>query len=57
MTVKGFKNVSLREPLYNDIKEIVKEGRYGSVADFVAEAVRLRLEQLEKVFTSGEPRQ
>lgn len=49
MTFKGFKNVSLKESLIKDVEEILKMGRYNSVAEFVAEAVRLRLEHLEKL--------
>jgi len=48
--VKGFRAISIREELVQKIEEIMKEsgGVYRSIADFIAEAVRLRIEQLNK---------
>ena len=43
----GFRSISLKAELVSEIEEFVKQsGRYRSVADFIAEACRLRLEQL-----------
>jgi len=38
--------VSLREELINEIRKILKTGRYRSISEFVAEAIRLRLEEI-----------
>jgi len=47
MSEKTFESVSIRKELVNKIKEhIQKSGNYRSVAEFVSEAIRLRLEQL-----------
>lgn len=47
MSEKTFESVSIRKELVNKIKETIqKSGNYRSVAEFVSEAVRLRLEQL-----------
>lgn len=47
MNEKAFESVSIRKELVNKIKEYIqKSGNYRSVAEFVSEAVRLRLEQL-----------
>ncbi|MEM5854292.1 MAG: hypothetical protein QW228_08050 [Candidatus Aenigmatarchaeota archaeon] len=44
---KTFESVSIRKELVNKIKEYIqKSGNYRSVAEFVSEAIRLRLEQL-----------
>jgi Arc/MetJ-type ribon-helix-helix transcriptional regulator len=45
--VDGFRRISLPSPLVDTVERLVKKTkRYRSIADFVAEAVRLRLEQL-----------
>lgn len=45
----GFKGVSLKADLVNDVEAFVNSSSgYRSVAEFVSEAVRLRLEQLRK---------
>lgn len=38
--------VSLREKLVEEIRNVVKTGRYRSISDFVSEAIRLRLEEV-----------
>lgn len=38
--------VSIREELIDEIKRILKAGRYRSISEFVAEAIRLRLEEI-----------
>jgi len=45
----NFRRISLPTPLVDDVEGYVKRTkRYRSIADFIAEAVRLRLEQLEE---------
>jgi len=47
--VKGFRAISIREELVQKIEMLIQERKtYRSVADFVSEAVRLRLEQLAR---------
>jgi len=42
-----WKTVQIRRELYEEVKKIVqKDPRYHSINEFVAEAVRLRLEQI-----------
>ena len=49
MPVGNYKGVSLKEELVHRIKTIIRQlGTYHSVAEFVSEAVRLRLEVVEK---------
>jgi Arc/MetJ-type ribon-helix-helix transcriptional regulator len=44
-----FRGVSLKASLVNDVEVFVKHfGRYKSVTEFASEAIRLRLEELEK---------
>ena len=44
-----FRSISLRAELVAEIEQFVKKsGRYRSIADFLTEAARLRLEELEK---------
>jgi len=45
--VEGFRSISIREELVRKIEKILKKKGYRSIADFVSEAVRLRLEELE----------
>jgi len=40
--------VSLREELINEIRKILKTGRYRSISEFIAEAIRLRLEEISR---------
>ena len=45
----GFQTVALKKPLVDRIKKVIKAGiGYRSINEFVAEAVRLRLEEVEK---------
>lgn len=45
---EGFKGVSLKTSLYNEVENYVEDSiGYKSVAEFVSEAIRLRLEQLK----------
>jgi metal-responsive CopG/Arc/MetJ family transcriptional regulator len=49
MPVGNYKGISLREELVERVKTIIhKLGTYHSVAEFVSEAIRLRIEALEK---------
>lgn len=41
-----WKTVSIRQELVKEVEELIKKGRYRSVSEFVAEAIRLRLEEL-----------
>jgi len=46
----GFKSVSLSGPLQKEISDFIKEHpQYRSVADFVSEAARVRMEELIKL--------
>jgi hypothetical protein len=40
--------ISIREELIEEIKRILKAGRYRSISEFVAEAIRLRLEEISR---------
>jgi len=46
-----FRSVSLNADLFGAVEDFIRQKgtRYRSVADFVSEATRLRLEQLEKL--------
>jgi len=49
MTSRNYRSVSLNDELIDQIKQLIeKTGSYHSVAEFVSEAVRLRIESLEK---------
>jgi Arc/MetJ-type ribon-helix-helix transcriptional regulator len=48
MTTKGYRCVSLPKNLVDAVEELVKEGKYSSNSQFVGEAVRLRLEELQR---------
>lgn len=53
--VEGFRSVSIREELVQAVEKAIQEyGVYRSIADFISEAIRLRLEQLSKVKESEE---
>jgi metal-responsive CopG/Arc/MetJ family transcriptional regulator len=46
----GYRSISLPEELVNDVESFVKNsGRYKSISQFIAESVRLRLEELAKI--------
>lgn len=46
-----FRGVSLRKDLIDEIEKFIESfGRYKSVTDFVTEATRLRLEELQKQY-------
>jgi metal-responsive CopG/Arc/MetJ family transcriptional regulator len=45
----GFKGISLKTSLVNEVEALIKTNSgYRSVAEFVSEAIRLRLEALRK---------
>jgi Arc/MetJ-type ribon-helix-helix transcriptional regulator len=45
----SFRGVSLQSTVVNDVEDLIKRfPRYRSVAEFVSEAVRLRLEAVEQ---------
>jgi len=45
----GFRKISLQEQLVTSIEKVMeKTGTYRSIAEFVSEAVRLRIEDIEK---------
>lgn len=47
--VAGFRKISIKATLINRVEEQVKTGQqYRSISEFISEATRLRLEQLEK---------
>ena len=51
MPVKGYDSVNLPSGLYNKVKKLVRNRKdlgYRSITEFVAEAVRKRLEEIEK---------
>ena len=43
-----WRRISIREELVDEIERLVKLGRYRSIAEFVSEAIRLRLEQVSR---------
>ena len=52
MPVKGYDSVNLPSGLYNKVKKLVKTRTdlgYRSVTEFVAEAVRKRTEEIERL--------
>ena len=52
MLVKGYDSVNLPSGLYSKVKTLIKyrdELGYRSVTEFVAEAVRKRVEEIEKL--------
>jgi len=53
--MRNYKGVSLPEDLVKRVKQLIKKfGTYRTVAEFVKEAVRLRIEALEKQQKTGE---
>ena len=52
MSVKGYNRVNLPSGLYNKVRELVRKRKdlgYRSITEFVAEAVRLRVEAIKTV--------
>jgi len=51
MPIDDFRGISLRKDLIEEVEKFIESfGRYKSVTDFVTEAVRLRLEELQKQY-------
>jgi Arc/MetJ-type ribon-helix-helix transcriptional regulator len=51
----SYKTVSVKEELVNRVERLIRRvGTYHSVAEFVSEAVRWRLEDLERNYRAGE---
>jgi Arc/MetJ-type ribon-helix-helix transcriptional regulator len=51
MPIDDFRGISLRKDLIEEIEKFIEIfGRYKSVTDFVTEATRLRLEELQKQY-------
>lgn len=52
MPVKGYESVNLPTELYRGVRELIEVRRnlgYRSVTEFVAESVRLRIQEIEVV--------
>jgi Arc/MetJ-type ribon-helix-helix transcriptional regulator len=48
--MRNYRSVSIHEELVNRVEQLIEKlGTYRTVAEFVKEAVRLRLEALEKL--------
>jgi len=41
-------NVKIPKPIADDVDELIKADQYASRAEFIKEAIRLRLEELKK---------
>jgi Arc/MetJ-type ribon-helix-helix transcriptional regulator len=55
---QNYKSVSLNDELIERIKQLIEQiGTYHSVSEFVSEAVRLRIETLEKTIKTQEQTQ
>ena len=51
MPIDDFRGISLRKDLVDEVEKFLQSfGRYKSVTDFVTEATRLRLEELQKQY-------
>lgn len=51
MKTKRFRSISLRGVLIDEIQDyIAKEQRYRSVAEFLSESARLRLDELRRLY-------
>lgn len=51
MTGEGFRGVSLRKTLVDEVEQFITTfGRYKNVTEFISEATRLRLEDLQKQY-------
>ncbi|MEM2107862.1 MAG: ribbon-helix-helix domain-containing protein [Candidatus Bathyarchaeia archaeon] len=45
----NYKSISINDELIEHIKQLIKKhGTYHSIAEFISEAIRLRIETLEK---------
>jgi Arc/MetJ-type ribon-helix-helix transcriptional regulator len=48
MTAEGFRGISIKKSLADEAEQFIRKSkRYKSIAEFVSEAMRLRLEQLK----------
>jgi len=59
MPVKGYDSVNLPSGLYDKVKSLVKarvDLGYRSITEFVAEAVRKRIEEIERINSSTSKR-
>jgi Arc/MetJ-type ribon-helix-helix transcriptional regulator len=55
---QNYRSVSLNDELIERIKQLIEQiGTYHSVSEFVSEAVRLRIETLEKTIKTQEQTQ
>lgn len=53
--VRNYRSVSINDELIERVKQLIQKlGTYHSIAEFVSEAVRLRIETLEKQQKIGE---
>jgi len=43
-----WRGVSLPADLIEEVEHIIRRGKYTSIAEFVSEAIRLRIEQVKK---------
>jgi len=51
MPTDDFRGISLRKDLIDEVETFIEAfGRYKSVTDFITEATRLRLEELQKQY-------
>jgi Arc/MetJ-type ribon-helix-helix transcriptional regulator len=51
MPTDDFRGISLRKDLIDEVEKFIDSfGRYKSVTDFITEATRLRLEDLQKQY-------
>lgn len=46
--MSNWATVSLRQELVNEVRRVLKTGRYRSISEFVSEAIRLRLEEVSR---------
>lgn len=52
---KNFRSISLGGHLVRDIEDFIKEdGRYKSVAEFVSESARLRMDEINRLYATVE---
>ncbi len=51
--VKGWRTVSLPEPLLEDVERVVRSGKYRSLSEFVRDAVREKLKELQRAREAG----
>ena len=53
MTGEGFRGISLRKSLVDEVQQFIASfGRYKNVTEFISEATRLRLEDLQKQYVN-----